>query len=636
MKSMCSKSGHPNEERIGGWGVLVVWVIVLGISVMSFSAGGHLQMLFSPLAAWFLSGALLGFLGWRLMRERRVNIYSLVGVFVPWLIYNVVNFWVLSLTPWYGRVELLGLGCAAIVFVSVLFLNEVEESLLGKGVMCFGVLVIFLTMFQSVMGASWHPVGGVNSIRAQYGERLSSVFSMPNSLGCCMLMILPYFLLHVFCGKRWQLSYALGAVACMWALHASVSRAAILVAVPVILLVCYFGAGRWKRRLIYAVMTFVVYIGMYFAVSGYAGNNEKRFEQLADSGGEVTREVYFAAAHALIEQSPIFGVGLGNFQVLWDQQFPVNRNHGEHFTHSDYLQVLCETGVVGGALLFGAVAFIIFRVLLRLGKEGEDGVIVRIALCALLGFSGHQLVNFESRVWSNLLVATVFFAVLVRYASFLSEWRLTRVMRVMIGLMLIGAVCVWGSVYADAQSTWHYSRGALALNRVQGFHSLGLGGPKEKLAEAELGFERAIAWRSDFMPAYWFWGRARMSHVYYGEQSIEDLVQSSVGKYDEAITLCPQYWRLWSEKGLSLARDSNRSEEAGNSLRVSLELVPNHTSALMNYALFLHRYKKFDEMRAVLEHVLVIDPEGKVDGARARQMLDALELEKEKSSLEEE
>ncbi|MFC5049932.1 O-antigen ligase family protein [Rubritalea spongiae] len=478
-------SDHDFNEGAGclSWGRWVVGVICVGIVMLSFSAGGHLQMLISPMVAWVLMGVLLLFVLGRVLREREMMGSSLSLVFLPWLIYVVVNYCCLSLTPWYGRVELLGFGCAGVVFGCVILMRGRDVEWLGKGVMGFGVLVIFVTMFQEVMGASWHPVGGVNSIRAQYGERLSSVFSMPNSLGCCMLLVLPYFLLYAFCKRKWQLSYGLGAVACMWALHASVSRASVLIAVPVILLCCYVSGVSWKWRVLRAVLVLLVHGGMYLVVAS-GGEGQERFERLAKSGGEVTREVYFAAAHALFESAPIFGVGLGNFQVLWDQQFPVNRNHGEYFTHSDYLQTLCETGLVGAGLLFGAVALVVLRGARKMWGERkcfstDKDLLVRVALCGLLGFGLYQLVNFESKVWANFFVSVIYFAVLVRYGSRCVQWRCGRGAKLgALGVWIVLSV-FWGGAYRDTQSSYSFSKGSLALSRVQGVHGMGLRGPKK-------------------------------------------------------------------------------------------------------------------------------------------------------------
>lgn len=60
----------------------------------------------------------------------------------------------------------------------------------------------------------------------------------------------------------------------------------------------------------------------------------------------------------IIKKHPVAGVGIGNFKVHYDKYTPLNWNTND--AHNDYVQVVCELGIIGAYLAF-LVIFYAFR-----------------------------------------------------------------------------------------------------------------------------------------------------------------------------------------------------------------------------------------------------------------------------------
>jgi hypothetical protein len=232
--------------------------------------------------------------------------------------------------------------------------------------------------------------------------------------------------------------------------------------------------------------------------------------------------------------------------------------------------------------------------------------LVRVAACGLLGFGLHQLVNFESKVLCTLFLAGIYAAMIARFGSRKWEVNMTKSKKVASGSALACSIVLCCGFYGTAQSARYLSKGELGLSRARGFQALGLPAPKDELELVEEDFRKALEYDPECMRAYWYWGRARIMHRFYGED-VSAVVGSSVDLYDEAIKRSPQMWRLWAERGEVLAIDPARVEEARVSLRHALELAPSNASSWIYYKRFLEKQNEEEERLEVLERIKWID-----------------------------
>lgn len=117
------------------------------------------------------------------------------------------------------------------------------------------------------------------------------------------------------------------------------ARQAILGFVIVLFLrLAFFNKGRNKLMLLIIGLSLV-----YFLYRIINGSGSESLEKMADTGGG-GRDLIMLEAIRLILEYPIFGVGLGGFAI-----------HAAHldvaWPHNFFLEILCETGCVGMAIL---------------------------------------------------------------------------------------------------------------------------------------------------------------------------------------------------------------------------------------------------------------------------------------------
>lgn len=120
---------------------------------------------------------------------------------------------------------------------------------------------------------------------------------------------------------------------------------------------------------------------------------------------------------------PILGVGLGAFETV----YPIyGRGDGSfviEFAHSDYLQVLSDSGVVGGALALWFI-IVIFRSVAAAVKS-RDPLVSGFALgggAGIFAILVHSLFDFNLQIPSNSLL----FLVLCAVVSGIGATRITR------------------------------------------------------------------------------------------------------------------------------------------------------------------------------------------------------------------
>jgi O-antigen ligase len=140
---------------------------------------------------------------------------------------------------------------------------------------------------------------------------------------------------------------------------------------------------------------------------------------LAVSSADISflgRLVAFASAGQVFLQSPVIGIGYGNFRNLMDfDLFDLQGNTWD--AHNLYLQLLAETGVLG----FLAFALLFLLALLsaaRMRREDNDvnSPLGFAALAALCSVAAHGLVDYLFNASPQF--GTLFWTILAMVAAF--------------------------------------------------------------------------------------------------------------------------------------------------------------------------------------------------------------------------
>lgn len=126
----------------------------------------------------------------------------------------------------------------------------------------------------------------------------------------------------------------------------------------------------------------------------------------------------WGATLRMIADHPVFGVGLGAFATMYPRYDPSNGLRRTAEAHNDYLQLVAETGVVGG-LLGGAFLLFVMGVVRR--AFSWAGTSSRAEAATALGASVgiltsliHSAVDFGLQITANALTFLGLLAVLLR------------------------------------------------------------------------------------------------------------------------------------------------------------------------------------------------------------------------------
>jgi len=108
----------------------------------------------------------------------------------------------------------------------------------------------------------------------------------------------------------------------------------------------------------------------------------------------------------IVRDFPVLGTGVGTFQFVFPRYREATTTAFYDYAHSDYLQVLAEGGVIGGALL--AVGILLVAQIWRRPQAVRAGAVLRTACgFAVLAVALHEAVDFSLQIPANLLALTL-------------------------------------------------------------------------------------------------------------------------------------------------------------------------------------------------------------------------------------
>lgn len=229
--------------------------------------------------------------------------------------------------------------------------------------------------------------------------RARGTFVSPNNLAALLAMLLPVALALGGVGQRavptgWRRGLPLAAAAVLGlGLVASRSRsgaAAALVAVGVF--VALSGAARGRKA------GLALALGLLLLVVAGADVTLGRFDRLL-AGEETDRLAWWAIGWQLFLRFPLLGAGLRSHAALTPELLADPRLLD--FTHNDYINLLADCGLVGGALALGAGAAWVLAVrrgLARLPVGGRRRALVAACAAAAAGVAAASVVEFPLQV----------------------------------------------------------------------------------------------------------------------------------------------------------------------------------------------------------------------------------------------
>ena len=160
---------------------------------------------------------------------------------------------------------------------------------------------------------------------------------------------------------------------------------------------------RKKIRFLFLAVAALVVVGFLFLISRgyltrYAAFGKKLFSNLLDDtgGSDISsgRLRFWKRAWELFAESPILGVGFGQFASYMTDTFNIYSDTQMTNVHNNYLQLLCETGIVGTTLVLLPMIVLFVRTYKKARRNRAQGKTATVQGVATLTSLSFQLFSF--------------------------------------------------------------------------------------------------------------------------------------------------------------------------------------------------------------------------------------------------
>jgi hypothetical protein len=281
------------------------------------------------------------------------------------------------------------------------------------------VSAIFLAAFafiQQIVGdytSFWRILNpGVEEITS-WQNRPPSFLDTPNNFAFYLNLILPIAVASWWLGDSRLKRLGLVAFCSAFvALFLTQSRGG-LVALWLTLLLAVLGLVKGRRKQLVMVGGLcVVSFSLYFAGSVLSPEHLGGIEDTSSIG----RLILWAAAWNIFANSPLFGAGLWNFQILYSEYFKISWLPPMILgTHNLYLQLLSETGIFGFLAFLGLI-FKGVRNSIRL-QHSFDPLSNLLGFAALWGLCSLLIHGFVEAPLENPSIGTLLWTLLALIAA---------------------------------------------------------------------------------------------------------------------------------------------------------------------------------------------------------------------------
>ena len=270
--------------------------------------------------------------------------------------------------------------------------------------------------------------------RFEYGRRASGFYICPNHLAG-LLEVLGIFGLSFVCWARWPvwgkliLLYATGV--CYLGVILTASRggylstaASIFVFLALSLLALRRASGTVAAKIAAPlVIATLLVLGIGWAAADRALFSNDRAHTLPEETNDIRLDLWNAAIQEW-QLQPIVGTGSGTY-LFYGRQFRTERMDRDPVeVHNDYLHLLAEYGIAGGAFFLfflSAHLYLGWKNFRRLGRRRaalsgqllSNGMALQIgALAAVGAYLVHSVVDFNLHIPANVLLLAFVFGLL--------------------------------------------------------------------------------------------------------------------------------------------------------------------------------------------------------------------------------
>ncbi len=353
--------------RTSSWQWLQVVLLVVNLWWTTLCLGGYRPETMVVTSA--LTGLLLivhfGGRAWARGPEGRQCPHPAGWWLLPFLIYAAANAAWITPVPWLGWHD--WLTWAQMIAVFWVVLNSVRSpvawTMVFGALFTMGAVAAGLACYQHFVKPDWMMLGRIQT--GQFIGRASGPFGIPNSLGAFLLLLIPsagFLACQRGAGTGRRILFAGLTLFFAVGLVLTISRGAWLGLALALAVWPLFRRGRhWGWRIGGAALVLALLFAVGVALYSSIPEVRQRLLILVRDVGERSRPIIWRGAWHIFRDHPLWGGGAGGFDPLFEKYRPEYFQDQPQWAHNDYLNTLCDYGLVGFLLFFAAGAGIVWR-----------------------------------------------------------------------------------------------------------------------------------------------------------------------------------------------------------------------------------------------------------------------------------
>lgn len=166
-------------------------------------------------------------------------------------------------------------------------------------------------------------------------------------------------------------------------------------------------SSSWHRYVVATML--IVFFGVSLLIGIWIGLEPvvDRYETL-ESSLEGRQNIWIDSL-SMIKENPFLGTGMGTFRDVYTKHQTVFLTKTVVYAHNDYLQIASEWGIVGAALIFGLIFYVLFRGLVSVRRRttGLDRALTLGCCASIISVLLHSFFDFNLQIPANALMFVI-------------------------------------------------------------------------------------------------------------------------------------------------------------------------------------------------------------------------------------
>lgn len=169
-----------------------------------------------------------------------------------------------------------------------------------------------------------------------------------------------------------------------------------------------------KKSLFMPISIIIVVFSFAYLKSSFVSERIDTLTKLTEEEASLqTRIKIWQGAMQMIKNSPLIGIGIGNFDWGFSRFRPEGLDVRACFAHNDYLHMAAEMGILAPLIMILLLAIVIGRGIGGYEGRGKIHPVILGCTMGMLSLALHGLVDFNFHIPANMILFTVYAAIIM-------------------------------------------------------------------------------------------------------------------------------------------------------------------------------------------------------------------------------